>query len=534
MKQKIRLLLVFLSFGLKLTSYAQNWDEIIKLSAKDRASSDNFGYSVAIDGEFAIVGAPYNSYDTIGSKSVSWAGAAYIFKLENNSWIQQAKIVANDRASNDNFGLSVAISGNKAIVGAYKNSTDVNNLNTISASGSAYVFKFENNVWKQEAKLVAKDRGVNDLFGYSVGISNNYAIIGAYNDAEDSNGQNTLAVSGSAYVFKFESNNWIEQTKVVPNDRALYDSFGFSVAIDGDNAIVASYKDDEDNNGSNTLANSGSAYIFSLVNNNWIQTAKLTASDRAANDLFGISVSISKNRAIVGSYQDDEDANNLNSKADAGSAYIYILENNLWRQEAKIVAKDRGIGDFFGISVAISNNQIIVSAVRDADDSNGLNPLVTAGSAYIFILENNSWVQKNKITPKDRGLNDYFGKSVAISGNNIIIGAFQEDEDINNTNTKSNAGSAYIFNKSVVSEIQDKNLDSHSTIYPNPSLGNFNLNLLTNTYLYISTYKGEKIFEKNFSSGYHSINLTDLNEGIYYSTFVSEDKTTTYKIVILK
>jgi hypothetical protein len=216
-----------------------SWGEQAKITASDGAASDYFGYSTAISGDYAIVGAHLDDDRGISS------GSAYIFKRNGTSWIQQAKINASDGAANDHFSQSsVSISGDYAIVGAYLDD------DRGSASGSAYIFKRNGTSWIQQAKINASDGATYDYFGISASVSGDYAIVGAYG-SDDSGGN-----SGSAYIFKRNGTSWSQHVKINVSDGAAGDHFGYSASISGDYAIVGAYLDDDRG------SNSGSEYIF--------------------------------------------------------------------------------------------------------------------------------------------------------------------------------------------------------------------------------------------------------------------------------
>jgi len=319
----------------------------------------------------------------------------------------QTKIVASDGAADDYFGYSVAISGNYAIVGAYQdddNGTD---------SGSAYIFNVTTGA--ELHKLVPSDGAANDIFGISVAIDGNYAIVGARQD--DDNGSN----SGSAYIFNVTTG--AELHKLTASDGVAGDNFGHSVAIDGNYAIVGARQDDD--NGTT----SGSAYIFNVTTG--AELHKLLASDGASYDYFGNSVAISGNYAIVGARYDDDNGSN------SGSAYIFNVTTGA--ELHKLTASDGAADDYFGESVAISGNYAIVVAY--ADDDKGSN----SGSVYIFNV--NTGAELHKLTASDGAESDYFGISVAIDGNYAIVGAHADDDK------GSGSGSAYIFNVQTGAEL---------------------------------------------------------------------------------
>ena len=283
------------SFSTNTSFYPQN--EIAKLLASDGATNDRFGYSVSIsgDGNTVIVGAQYDDDKGINS------GSAYIYTRSSGTWSQQAKLLASDGSTSDYFGVSVSMSsdGNTAIVGAHGDD---------SARGSAYIYTRSGSTWTYQTKLTASDGATNDYFGRSVSLSSdgNTAIVGAYYD--DSG-------RGSAYIYTRSGSTWTDQTKLTASDGATSDYFGCSVSIssDGNTAIVGAYSDDDKG------TDGGSAYIYTRSGSTWSQQAKLLASDGAASDYFGYSVSISSdgNTAIVGAYGDDDKG------TDSGSAYIF-------------------------------------------------------------------------------------------------------------------------------------------------------------------------------------------------------------------
>ncbi len=221
--------------------------------------------------------------------------------LAANAHAAEVKLNASDGAVYDYFGISVAISGDYAVVGAYGGADA--GLN----SGSAYIFKRDGTAWTEQAKITASDGAAYDCFGYSVAISGDYAVVGAWADADNG------AASGSAYIFKRDGTAWTEQAKITASDGAAYDRFGVSVAISGDYAVVGAHTDDD------AGMDSGSAYIFKRDGTAWEEQAKITASDGAAYDCFGISVAISGDCAVVGASGDDDAGSN------SGSAYIYDI-----------------------------------------------------------------------------------------------------------------------------------------------------------------------------------------------------------------
>ena len=324
-----------------------SWNQVAKLTAGGGAAGDYFGNSVSISGDYAIVGAYYD--DDNGTDS----GSAYVFEKSGSSWNQMAKLTAGDGAAGDWFGSSVSFSGDYAIVGA---AGDDDNGDR---SGSAYIFARSGSSWTQVAKLTAHDGAAIDFFGDSVSISGDYAIVGA-----SRNNDNGIA-SGSVYVFARSVSSWDYVAKLTASDRAAGDLFGHSVSLSGDYAIVGALDDDDNWN------RSGSAYVFEKSGSSWNQVAKLTASDGAALDWFGYSVSLSGDYAIVGALNDDD------TGTDSGSAYVFEKSGSSWNQVAKLTASNGAAGGYFGYSVSLSGNNAIVGAYRSGPIS---------GSAHVFNL----------------------------------------------------------------------------------------------------------------------------------------------------
>jgi hypothetical protein len=308
--------------------------------------------------------------------------------------ITEQKIIASDAAERDLFGSSVSISGDSAIIGAWGNSDGGH------YSGSAYIFNRDGSgSWGEIQKLTASDAASEDAFGTSVSISGNYAIIGAEGDNDAG------LYTGSAYIFNRDgSGSWSQATKLTNPDGAAYDNFGHSVSISGDYAIVGVQGDDD------TDSDTGSAYIFKNDGSgSWGAVQKLTASDAGWGDHFGTSVSISGDSAIVGAHHND-----------GGAAYIFKNDGSgSWNEVQKLT----GSGGL-GYSVSISGDIAIGGAW-------GLD------QAYIFREDGSgSWNEEAKLIDPDPRSNNHFGVSVSISGDYAVIGATNDPD-----------GEAYIFKR---------------------------------------------------------------------------------------
>ena len=390
-------------FFLPILSFAQAWSEVIKLTASDAAMSDLFSHAIDIEGDRAIISSYEN--DDAGLNS----GSAYIFELDGGTWVETQKLTASDASAGDDFGYSVALFGDRVIIGARGNNDGGSN------SGSAYIFDLVGDTWVETQKLTASDAAVEDRFGNAVSLSNDRAIIGAY--LNDDDGTN----SGAAYIFELDDGTWVETQKLTASDGSAGDQFGFSVSLMVDRACIGAYRNDD---GGEEI---GAAYIFDLEGDIWEETQKLTASDGVENDYFAFSISLDVDRVLIGAYGNDEAA------AFGGSAYIFDLEDGTWVESQKLTAADSEASDYFGYSVSLSGNQLIVGAWGGDDDGS------SSGSAYIFNLEVDTWEEVQKITTSDAATNDAVGKPVSISSYTAIVGA------TGNSDAGSFSGSAYVF-----------------------------------------------------------------------------------------
>lgn len=323
------------------------WTEVAKLTASDGARDDFFGNSVSISGSTIIVGAVYD--DDSGAD----CGSAYLFDRVNGVWTETAKLRASGGMPYDHFGHSVAICRDIALVGVPDDDEAGADF------GSVHVFERRNGVWSQTARILAADGAAGDFFGCSLSISDDTALIGAYGD--DDRGID----SGSAYVFMRSNGVWTPFPKLLPSDGGREDSFGWSVSIRGEWAIIGS------SGHAHFAIESGSAYLFQRQDALWLETAELLASDGAAGDSFGAAVSIEDDRAVVGAPGDDVRGHQ------SGSCYLFENVNGGWMQVAKLLASGEVDGDGFGNASSMAGDAAVVGS--QGDD----NRWADTGSAYV-------------------------------------------------------------------------------------------------------------------------------------------------------
>ncbi len=386
-------------------SMAGDWTETQKFLASDGAAGDNFGIYGSLDGDTLLIGAAYDDDKGVDS------GSAYVFTHTGTTWTQQAKLLASDGVVGDIFGCSVSLSGDTALMGA--EGVDDNG----NWSGAAYVFTRTGTTWTQQAKLLASDGTSHDNFGMFVSLDGDTALIGARADSDNGN------YSGSAYVFTRNGTTWTQQAKLLASDGVAEDNFGFGVSLDGDTALIGAWFDDD--NG----VNSGSAYVFSRTGTTWTQQAKLLASDGGANDFFGNAVFLSGDTAIIAAPYDDDNG------ANSGSAYVFTRSGTIWTQQAKLLATDGAAGDHFSeASVYIDGDTAMVGALFD--DDNGAN----SGSSYVFTRTGITWAQQQKLLASDGAAGDQFSVC-SFNGNTALMSSWQDDDN------GVDSGSAYVFTK---------------------------------------------------------------------------------------
>jgi ELWxxDGT repeat protein/VCBS repeat-containing protein len=412
---------------------------VAKITASDAASNDWFGSSVAISGDRMIVGAS-NDDD-----AASNGGAAYILERDGaGNWNEIDKLTASDAVADDRLGGSVAIDGDIVIVGARSH-----DLTPDGHEGAAYVYERNGSGTWVESKLVEPDTDpatVSANFGASVAVSGNTAIVGA-------SGNDELGTSaGAAYVFERDGfGSWSSQE--LSASSTFGDDFGSAVAISGDFAIVGA-----EGAASEADSNSGEAYIFERDGNgNWVETSVLFGANLFGSARFGASVAIDGNLAVVGAYgQTILNPSGVGAHPFVGEAYVFERQFNSgtgefeWNEIAQLAAfdVDRDQDDLFGFSVDISGDTIVVGSMQE----NVLERFIgdDSGEAYIFQRQGDDWILTEKLLPPVSQYNDNFGNSVAIDGLTIVVG-----EQSGSTGGLNAAGQIYTFSGALTSETVD-------------------------------------------------------------------------------
>jgi len=393
------------------------------VKATNTGSFDAFGLAVAIDGDTLVVGAPLEDSAAVGvggsqaSNAASDSGAVYVFVRHGLDWVPQAYLKAANTDAGDGFGFSVAIDGDVIVVGAYQEDSAATlvdgdaNDDSAPDAGAAYVFVRNGSTWSQQAYLKADNAQGGDEFGWSVGVSGDTVVVGARRESSaatgvDGDGSNNGAQwAGAVYVFVEDAGLWSQQAYLKASNAQLLDDFGGSVAIDGDTLVVGARFEDS---------------IASVVNGN--QTADV-----------------------------------LNNP---GAAYVFVRTAGVWSQEAYLKASNPTSTDWFGFSVDVSGDTVVVGAIGEGSASSGVNgvqsdnSLQSAGAAYVFVRTAGVWSQEAYVKSSAPDLADGFGAPVAVSGDRLVVGAVFEDgaslgiggDDTNDGATDS--GAAYVFDRS--------------------------------------------------------------------------------------
>jgi hypothetical protein len=394
----VSVLFCTISFGL----FGQSPPSPNPLAPGDSTYFQQFGWAVAADGDTVVVGAPVDSPGGVYN-----AGAAYVFVRDGNTWIEQAKLAANDAVEFSQFGGAIALEGDTAAVGARYDSAN---------AGAVYVFARQGNQWMQQAKLTPRDAASGQEFGGAVALDGDLVAVGAMADAQG--GYN----AGAAYVFARTGQGWAEQAKVMSDVPHPGDLFGFAIAIDGETVVVgAPFEDD-------VAMDAGAAYVFTRTVSGWTERTKLLARDGATSDLFGWSVAIAGNRSLIGAPQKSGTAEF------AGVGYTFTRDGVAWTPEARLEAIPAGASDYLGYSVALRGDWAAIGAPLDSSRAQ------VSGTARLFQWDGNAWTQDCQLDGGSALPGDEFGSSVALANSWLVVGAPFNDQGVGFDN-----GAAYAF-----------------------------------------------------------------------------------------
>lgn len=378
----------------------------------DGETGDRFGYSVALSGDTALVGAPYD-FTPLPT------GSVYVFTRTEAVWRLQGKLVPADGMSGDHFGSAVAVSGDVALVGAPRHDPSGQN-----DAGAVYVFVRSGAQWVPLTKLQGGS-GAGPAFGHAVAISAATALVGAPQE---------MGGEGAVYAFSYSGSAWdlpVRLTVEAASGGAFGLSgggFGSSVALSDDTALIGAPNA--------TVAGStgaGAAYTFTRTNGQWAQEARLTAADASAGDRFGHSVALVGGTALVGAPSDD-----TLTGTDAGSGYVFNRTVAGWQQQAHLLVGAAGADSRrLGSSVALSSDTALLGAPY-----HNREPSIDAGGVHLFQWDGTDWIAQGWLSAPDGSQSDLFGYSVAVSAETALSGAVFDD-----TVAGRDAGSAHVYTR---------------------------------------------------------------------------------------
>ncbi|ACY13317.1 Integrin alpha beta-propellor repeat protein [Haliangium ochraceum DSM 14365] len=440
-----------------------------------------------------------NAVDIVVENAYGWQRTYRLTLRRAAQLAQYAYGKASNTGADDWFGFSVAVSGDTLAVGAYGEDSGATGVggdqddNSAAGSGAVYVFRRTGTGWAQEAYLKASNTGAEDRFGGSVAVSGDTLAVGAYGEDSGATGvggdqdDNSAAGSGAVYVFRRTGTGWAQEAYLKASNTGAYDGFGGRVAMSGDTlAVGARYEDsgatgvggDQDDN---SAAGSGAVYVFRRTGTAWTQEAYLKASNTGASDTFGYSVAVSGDTLAVGAYGEDSGATGVggdqddNSAVDSGAVYVFRRTGTGWGQEAYLKASNTGAYDYFGISVAVSGDTLAVGAYGEDSGATGVggdqddNSAVDSGAVYVYRRTGTGWGQEAYLKASNTGAYDYFGISVAVSGDTLAVGAYREDSGATGVggdqddNSASGSGAVYVFRRTGTGWAQEAYLKASNT-----------------------------------------------------------------------
>lgn len=461
--------------SLEQTLKATPGTSITYVKASNTRTLDEFGDSVAIDGNTVVVGAPLEDSSQVNS------GAVYVFVRNRGAWSQQAILKASNPGLEDMFGSAVSISGDTLVVGApveASAATGINGSQTDNSAiraGAVYVFTRTGSVWSQQAYLKASNTNAEDLFGISVAIDGDQVVVGAQNEGSSAVGvggnqaNNSAVRAGAAYVFSRSGSVWTQTAYLKASNTNAEDLFGGSVGIYFNTIVVGASRESSNargingNQGNNAAASSGASYVFVRSGNTWVQQAYLKASNGDAEDYFGGSVGITENTIVIGAQGERSNASGINgnqndnSLSGAGAAYIFSRTGGTWTQQAYLKSSYPRSVAFFGSSVAVSGDNVVIGSYFEQSVATGINgnpasgDTLGAGAAFLFRRTGIAWSQIAYLKATNTQGGDEFGRSVAVSDQIVVCSAPDEDggsTGVNgdvSSNTATNSGAVYIY-----------------------------------------------------------------------------------------
>ena len=384
-----------------------------KVRGSESDVNGRFGGAVAVEGTTAVVGAPNEA----GSNGLS--GAVYVFELEGGAWSESQRITSPDAGPGDGFGRSVAIDGGILVVGA----SGHEHASIGSNRGAAYVYVRNGTSWAYEAELRAPDADDDDRFGSAVGVSGDAVVVTALFREPDGS---SLYDAGAAYVFRRSGTAWLPEQTLVASTPLSEESFGQSVAIDGDDVLVGAVR------GTGAVSLSGVAYAYRHDGSSWQAAGKLfaPAAEAASNDVFGSDVALDGGTAVVGAY-----GASPGGVFAMGAAYVFERSGSVWGPPTRLTATGGVSLDELGSSVDVQGDYVLVGTPGRDDGA------PDAGVAVLFHRHGSGWTEQAVLRPSEPAEDDRLGRAVALGDDVAFVGNEDDDDD------GFASGSVYAFRK---------------------------------------------------------------------------------------
>lgn len=426
---------------------AQTFVQKFKLVDPFPQFTDEMGNDCDIEGDKLIIGAHKDDRDASENNVVSDAGAVLVYDKISGSLLQ--KLVAPNRHPYDQFGTSVAISGDYIIVGAPYYDFDVFESNPLNYSGAAFVYRYNGSNYVLDTVLTAPNRDADDMFGISVDIDNQMLVIGASGDDYDAAGANYSPQAGAAHIYKLSGGNWVHETKIVTSDRedAIYGDthFGNKVAIHGNRVVCSASTDYLDLSGNIDSQYCGSVYVYEYDGLAWDSGVKLISPFWPNQTNFGSSVDINGNFIVVGNSSEFRETDGSGNVSQAGQAHVYQFDGMFWNLFDNLTSPLRHVNDLFGSDVRIDGFTVYVGASGYDTDSNGNNFAESAGAIFKYDFAVTQYLFNEQINHSTRVSDDRLGDNFAINNGYIISGAQYNDSDVSGTFVFSEIGAAFLL-----------------------------------------------------------------------------------------
>jgi hypothetical protein len=407
---------------------------------------------------------------------------------------QHLYLKASNAGSYDEFGYTIAISGDTLVIGGRFDDSnaigvDGDQTNALSpASGAVFVFVRSGTTWVQQAYLKASNTDTDDAFGGAVAISGDTLVVGARFEDSASVGvdgdqaDDTATDAGAAYVFTRTAGVWSQQAYLKASNTEAGDELGVAVAVSGDTIAVAAHREGSDattingNQGNGPGTQYGAAYVFTRTAGVWSQQAYIKGSQVTAGSLFGGRLALAGDTLVVPARLE---------ASSSGSVYVFTRSGTTWSEQVRLRASNAGAGDRFGQSVGLSGDTLAVGALGEdssaagVDGAQGDNSALESGAAYVFTRSGAVWTQQAYLKASNTDPDDSFGHSIAVFGDTIVVGANAEkslatgvdgDQANNGSSfavplaTPTGPGAAYVFQRVGTSWSQRAYLKASNTV----------------------------------------------------------------------